>query len=54
MLYPICIGTIQGSNGASTVAELVTMEGRYGTAVGEDSAEARVKFEATVAAGNRP
>lgn len=50
MPYPICIGTIQGGNWASTVAELVTMEGRYGTAVGEDSAEARAKFEAIVAA----
>lgn len=48
--YPICIGTIQGGNWASTVAESLTFEGRFGIAVGEDSAEAKQNFEAMVAA----
>ncbi|HFC11569.1 MAG TPA: M20/M25/M40 family metallo-hydrolase, partial [Anaerolineae bacterium] len=42
--YPICVGTIHGGNWASTVAESLTFEGRFGIAGGEDSAEAKQKF----------
>ncbi|MEM7333281.1 MAG: ArgE/DapE family deacylase [Chloroflexota bacterium] len=54
--YPICIGTIQAGNWASTVAECLTFEGRYGVAVEEDADEARRQFEAVVhhAAQNEP
>lgn len=47
--YPICVGTIQGGNWASTVAESLTFEGRYGVAVGEDLTEARAQLETAVA-----
>ena len=33
--YPICVGKIQGGVWASTVAESLTFEGRYGVKVGE-------------------
>jgi acetylornithine deacetylase len=45
MPYPICVGKIYGGNWASTVAENLTFEGRYGIAVDEKPAEARRKFE---------
>ncbi|MBW2370699.1 MAG: M20/M25/M40 family metallo-hydrolase, partial [Deltaproteobacteria bacterium] len=47
--YPICVGKIQGGDWASTVAERLTFEGRYGVAVGEDIPTARRLLEKTVA-----
>ncbi len=47
--YPICIGTLNAGNWASTVAESLTCEGRFGIAVGEDIPTARKSFEAVVA-----
>jgi acetylornithine deacetylase len=47
--YPICIGTVQGGNWASTVPESLSFEGRFGIAVGEDVATARRAFESRVA-----
>jgi acetylornithine deacetylase len=46
--YPICVGTVQGGHWASTVAETLTFEGRYGVAVGEDVAAARRMLEDAV------
>ena len=43
--YPICVGKIQGGNWASTVAESLEFEGRYGVKIGEDSAAAKGQFE---------
>ena len=43
--YPICVGKIQGGVWASTVAELLTFEGRYGVKIGEDPAVAMRQFE---------
>lgn len=48
--YPICIGTLQAGVWASTVAETLTFEGRFGVAVDEDIIEARRSFEAVVQA----
>ena len=48
--YPICVGTIQAGNWASTVAESLTFEGRFGVAVDEDTTAARRGFEAVVQA----
>lgn len=47
--YPLCVGTIQAGSWASTVAESLTFEGRFGIAVGQDVAAARWLFEETVA-----
>ncbi len=47
--YPICVGTLQAGNWASTVAESLTFEGRYGIAIGEDIPASRQRFEAVVA-----
>ena len=47
--YPICVGTLQAGDWASSVADWLTFEGRYGVAVGEDVATARRLFEQTVA-----
>lgn len=47
--YALCVGTIQAGNWASTVAERLTFEGRFGIAVGEEIHYARRLFEATVA-----
>ncbi len=47
--YALCVGTIQAGNWASTVAESLTFEGRFGIAVGENVAGARQLFEETVA-----
>ncbi|MFZ1395676.1 MAG: ArgE/DapE family deacylase [Candidatus Promineifilaceae bacterium] len=46
--YPICVGKIQGGVWASTVAETLTFEGRYGVKIGEDPAAAKQAFEAWV------
>ena len=43
--YPICVGKIQGGNWASTVAESLEFEGRYGVKIGEDPAAAKEQFE---------
>lgn len=47
--YPICVGTVQAGNWASSVAESLTFEGRYGVAVGENIQVARLLLEETVA-----
>jgi len=47
--YALCVGTVQAGDWASTVAESLTFEGRYGVAVGEDVAAARRVLEETVA-----
>jgi acetylornithine deacetylase len=47
--YAICVGTVSGGNWASTVAEQLSFEGRYGIAVGEDPTAARLAFEQAVA-----
>ncbi|MBV7330560.1 ArgE/DapE family deacylase [Chloroflexi bacterium TSY] len=46
--YPICCGTIQAGNWASTVAESLTFEGRHGIEPGEDHGEARTAFETVI------
>ncbi len=46
--YPICVGKIQGGVWASTVAEKLTFEGRYGVKIGEDPAAAKRQLEAHV------
>ncbi len=43
--YPICVGKIQGGVWASTVAETLTFEGRYGIKIGEDPAAAKQQLE---------
>jgi acetylornithine deacetylase len=47
--YPICVGTLRAGDWASTVAESLTFEGRYGVALGENLAVARCTLEETVA-----
>jgi acetylornithine deacetylase len=46
--YALCIGTMRAGTWASTVAESLTFEGRYGLAVGEDIAAARRSLEETI------
>ncbi|MCB8972938.1 MAG: ArgE/DapE family deacylase [Ardenticatenaceae bacterium] len=46
--YPICVGKIQGGVWASTVAETLTFEGRYGVKIGEDPEAAKKELEAWV------
>ena len=48
--YPICIGTVRGGEWASSVPETLRAEGRFGVAVHEDVAAARLAFETRVAA----
>ena len=48
--YAICIGTVQAGDWASSVADWLTCEGRYGVAVGEDIAAARHQLKTTIAA----
>ncbi|MCP4418450.1 MAG: ArgE/DapE family deacylase [Chloroflexi bacterium] len=43
--YPICVGKIEGGVWASTVAESVTFEGRYGVKIGEEPAVAKRQLE---------
>ena len=50
MPYPICVGTVQGGEWASSVPESVRGEGRFGVAVREDVRAARAALEARVAA----
>jgi acetylornithine deacetylase len=47
--YPLCIGTVRADTWASSVAESLTCEGRYGVAVGEDIPTARRMLEERVA-----
>ena len=47
--YPICIGTVQGGEWASSVPEVVRAEGRFGVGIGEDVRAARRLFEARMA-----
>ncbi len=47
--YPLCVGTVSAGTWASSVAESLTCEGRYGVAVGEEVAAARRLLEETVA-----
>ncbi len=47
--FPISVGTVSGGEWASSVAEEVAFEGRYGVRPGEDPDEARSALEAAVA-----
>jgi acetylornithine deacetylase len=47
--YALCVGKVQAGEWASSVAERLTLEGRYGVAVGEEVAAARRQLEAAVA-----
>jgi acetylornithine deacetylase len=47
--YALCIGRVSAGNWASSVAESLTCEGRYGLAVGEDIIRAQRQLEETVA-----
>jgi len=46
--YAICVGKVQGGIWASTVAESLVLEGRYGVAIDEDTMSARAELEAAV------
>ncbi|MBS1965392.1 MAG: ArgE/DapE family deacylase [Chloroflexi bacterium SZAS-1] len=46
--YALCIGTLRAGTWASSVAESLVCEGRYGVAVGEDIPAAQRRFEACV------
>lgn len=46
--YALCMGRVQAGNWASSVAEELVCEGRYGIAVDEDIGAARRQFEAAV------
>jgi acetylornithine deacetylase len=48
--YPICIGTLRAGTWASSEAESLTAEGRFGIAIGEDPMAARRELERAVAA----
>lgn len=48
--FPICIGTVRGGSWASSVPDLVTVEGRVGVLPGETMADARLAFENAVEA----
>jgi acetylornithine deacetylase len=43
--YPISIGTVHSGDWASTVPDLLIAEGRFGVALGEDTAVAKQEFE---------
>jgi acetylornithine deacetylase len=47
--YALCIGTLRAGEWASSVAESLSFEGRFGIAPGEDIPAARRMFEETVA-----
>lgn len=47
--YALCIGTLRAGTWASSVAESLECEGRYGLAVGEDIPAAQRSFEQAVA-----
>ena len=46
--YPISIGTIRAGNWASSVPEQLVCEGRFGVAIGESVAEAKMDFEKAI------
>jgi acetylornithine deacetylase len=46
--YAICVGTLTAGRWASTVADSLTFQGRYGVAVGEDVPRAKTLFEETI------
>ncbi|MET0694415.1 MAG: ArgE/DapE family deacylase [Propionibacteriaceae bacterium] len=46
--YPLSVGTIRGGDWASTVPDLLVVEGRYGLRIDEDPAEARRQLEEVV------
>jgi acetylornithine deacetylase len=50
--YPLSIGTVHAGDWASTVPDLLTAEGRFGVALGEDPAAARTQFEECIAEVN--
>jgi acetylornithine deacetylase len=47
--YALCIGRVEAGDWASSVAEWLVFQGRYGVAPGEDPAEACRQFEEAVA-----
>ena len=47
--YPICIGTVRAGTWASSEAESLVAEGRFGIAIGEQPMAARQELEAAVA-----
>jgi len=47
--YPLSIGRVSAGNWASTVPDVLVAEGRYGVAIGESVAAARIAFEQCVA-----
>jgi len=47
--YPICIGTVRAGTWASSEAESLVAEGRFGIAIGEQPMVARQELEAAVA-----
>ncbi len=51
--YALSIGTIHGGSWPSSVPDAVTIEGRYGVALGEDLAAARAALENAVARAAR-
>jgi len=53
MPYALCVGTLRAGDWASSVAESLTFEGRYGVAVGEDVAAARGELEQAIAEAAR-
>ncbi len=50
MPFPISIGTVRGGDWASSVADHLTCEGRYGLAPGEEPGDARQEMEEALAA----
>ena len=46
--FAICVGKAHGGIWASTVAESLVLEGRFGVGIGEDNASARAELEAAV------
>ncbi len=51
--YAICVGKVRGGVWASTVAETVVLEGRYGVGIGEDCDTARAELEHAIATAAR-
>jgi acetylornithine deacetylase len=51
--FPICVGTVRGGDWASSVADHLTLEGRYGIAPGEIVSEARRELERALAGAGR-
>lgn len=47
--YAICVGKVQAGIWASTVAETLVLEGRYGVGIDEDPDQARVELEQAIA-----